>query len=405
MPKFNYEANDARGRLVTGTIDALNRDAAYKDLLTQRLQIRSLKEEASAGVSQKDIFARFSKVSLFVMAIFTRQFAVLFNAGLSINKSLEALSTQSLNAKLTDTIIKVSADVKNGYPLSRALSKYGDVFSPIYVNLVKAGETAGALGDVLDRLASLMEKDNELRKKVASALTYPIFVMCLAIVIVVGLVLYIFPQFIELFQGLNADLPIYTKILIYVVKFAINPYFLALLFLGALILWGVFSMYIKTPLGRRHKDFFLINFPVIGPINKKTVISRFCRTFSTLVSSGVPIVHSLEIVSKAVGNEIVADILDEVRAALKSGLKMSQPMAASALFPPIVSNMVAVGEETGNLASLLDKLASYYDMEVEYALSSFASIIEPAMIFFLGGMVGFVLLAVFAPIYSIVAKF
>ncbi len=405
MPKFSYEALDSRGKLVTGTIEALNRDVVFQDLKAQRYVVKSIREQASLKVTKKDFLSRFSKVSLYVLAIFTRQFAVLFNAGLSMTRSLEALTSQSLSPKLTQTIENVSTDVKNGFSLSRALAKHPDVFSPVYISLVKAGEMAGALGDVLDRLATLMERDNTLRKKVASAMTYPIFVMCIAIVVVVGLVLYIFPQFMVLFEGLGSDLPIYTKILIVVVRFAIQPMFIALTFVIGVLVWLIVSQYVRTPLGKRHKDFILLEFPIVGPINKKTVISRFCRTLSTLVSSGVPIIHSLEIVSRAVGNEIVSGVLDNVKSGLKAGLKLSQPMAESKLFPPIVSNMVAVGEETGNLATLLDKLATYYDMEVEYALSAFASVIEPMMIFFLGGVIGFVLLAVFSPIYALVSHF
>lgn len=406
MPKFIYEAIDPRGKAVTGEVDAATRDIVFQDLKAQKYIPKSIKEKGvSANSFAKGFGKRFSSVSLYVLAIFTRQFAVLFNAGLSMTRSLDALTAQTLSPKLTETLEMVAKDIKSGFSLSRALAKHPEVFSPVYISLVKAGEMAGALGDVLDRLANLLERDNALRKKVSSALTYPMFVMAIAIVVVVGLVLYIFPQFITMFEGLNAELPLPTKLLIGVVKFAMDPVFIAVAIFGTAFLWLLLSQYIKTPRGKRTKDYLLIEFPVIGVINKKTVISRFCRTLSTLVSSGVPIVHSLEIVSRAVGNEIVSGVLDDVKSGLKAGLRLSQPLIESRLFPPIVGNMVAVGEETGNLPLLMDKLANYYDMEVEYALASFASVIEPFMIFGLGGVIAFVLLAVFMPIYSLVQNF
>ncbi len=405
MPKFIYEALDSRGKVVTGTVEASTREIVFQDLRAQKYTVKTIKEQGDIGSATKEFAKRFSSVSLYVLAIFTRQFSVLFNAGLSMTRSLEALTSQSLSPKLTETLETVSKDIKSGFSLSRALAKHPDVFSPVYISLVKAGEMAGALGEVLDRLANLMERDNALRKKVAAALTYPIFVMAIAGVVVIGLVLYIFPQFISMFEGLNAELPIYTKILMILVKFMIDPVFIGVFFIGSFIVWVLLSQYTKTPRGKRHKDFLLLEMPIVGPINKKTVISRFCRTLSTLVSSGVPIVHSLEIVSRAVGNEIMSGVLDDVKSGLKAGLRLSQPLLESRLFPPIVGNMVAVGEETGNLPVLMDKLANYYDMEVEYALAGFASVIEPIMIFFLGGIIAFVLLAVFSPIYSLVSKF
>jgi len=406
MPRFVYEAIDHRGKLVTGEVEASSREIVSKDLREQRYNVKLIKEKSiTADSFSKDFNKRFSSVSLYVLAIFTRQFAVLFNAGLSMTRSLEALTAQTLSPKLTETLEIISRDIKGGFSLSRALAKHSEVFSHVYVSLVKAGEMAGALGEVLDRLANLLERDHALRKKVASAMTYPIFVLAIATVVVMGLVLYIFPQFIAMFDSLNAELPITTKILIVFVKFATDPTFIMAATVGSVLLWLFTASYVKTPRGRRHKDFLLLFFPIIGPINRKTIISRFCRTLSTLVSSGVPIVHSLEIVSRAVGNEIVSGVLEDVKAGLKAGLKLSQPIMESKLFPPIVGHMMAVGEETGNLALLMDKLANYYDTEIEYALSSFASIIEPIMIFGLGGIICFVLLAVFTPIYTLIHNF
>ena len=406
MPKFVYEATDSRGKTVSGIVNAQSKEQVLRDLRSQKYNVKSIKEQGGGALEDAgSITARFQHVSVFSLAIFTRQFAVLFNSGMSMVRSLEALMIGGDSEKLTRTIEQIAKDIKAGYSLSRALSKHPDVFSPVYISLVKAGEMAGALGEVLDRLASLMERDNALRKKVSSAMTYPIFVLFFACVVVIGLVLYILPQFMDIFTGLGTELPIYTKILMWIVNTALNPAFIVCFVLFVSIIWISSSFYLKTPQGRKFRDTVILELPIIGPINKKTVIARFCRTLGTLISSGVPVVHSLEIVARAVGNERVSDLLSNVKEGLKAGLRLSQPMMESNIFPPIVSNMVAIGEETGSLAMLMEKLANYFDQEVEYALSSFASVIEPIMILGLGGIIGFILLAVFMPIYGLVSNF
>lgn len=404
MPRFQYEALDIRGKTVSGIVNAQSREAVLKDLRNQGYKVTSIKEQGG-GLDTKDLTLSFQRVSVFALALFTRQFAVLFNSGMSMVRSLEALMIQNQRDKLGLTIETMARDIKGGFSLSRALAKHPDIFSPVYVSLVKAGEMAGALGEVLDRLASLMERDNALRKKVSASLTYPMFVLFFAVIVVVGLVLYIFPQFMNVFQGMNVELPIFTKILIWLVDTALNPVVMILFLIGVTFVWLGTTYYVKTPRGRRVRDTIILELPIIGPINKKTVISRFCRTLGTLIASGVPVVHSLEIVGRAVGNDVVASMLDDVKSGLKAGLRLSQPMMESRLFPPIVSNMVAVGEETGNLAALMEKLADYFDQEVEYSLSSFASVIEPIMILGLGLVIGFILLAVFMPIYGLVSNF
>lgn len=405
MPKFMYEATDSRGKAVSGIVNAQSKEQVIRDLRAQKFTVRSIREQVSTVEEVGNISSRFQHVSVFALAIFTRQFAVLFNSGMSMVRSLEALTAGGENDKLTRTIEVMTQDIKSGFSLSRALAKHPDVFSPVYISLVKAGEMAGALGEVLDRLASLMERDNALRKRVSSAMTYPIFVLFFAIIVVFGLVLYIFPQFMTVFEGLGTELPIYTKALMWMVGTALNPAFVIIFSIFVIASWIMVSYFIKTPRGKKFRDTLILELPIIGPINKKTVIARFCRTLGTLISSGVPVVHSLEIVGRAVGNERVSDMLANVKEGLKAGLRLSQPMMETNIFPPIVSNMVAIGEETGSLAVLMEKLANYFDQEVEYSLSSFASVIEPIMILGLGGIIGFILLAVFMPIYSLVSNF
>jgi len=405
MPKFAYEALDARGRVVSGTVDAPDLETVIEDLKTSRYTVTNIKQQSDLLSFVRETSRKLQHVSLYALAVFTRQFAVLFNAGLPITRSLDALSKQTMSRKLGHAVMIVCHDIKSGFSLSKAMSKHPDVFSPVYISLVKAGEMAGALGDVLDRLAGLMEKENMLRSRVASSMVYPIFVFVFATIVTVGLVFYIFPKFIEMFRGIDVEMPLPTQVLIVITESVLNPAVFFPLTIGTIVFLVLASQYAKTPLGKRQKDRILLELPLIGSITTKVILSRFCRTLGTLISSGVPIVHSLEIVSRAAGNEIMSGIIDEIKASLKAGTRLSQPIKENHLFPPIVAHMVAVGEETGNLPTLLEKLANYYDLEVEYALTSFASMIEPIMIFVLGGMVGFVLIAVFLPIYSLVSKF
>ncbi len=405
MPKFAYEALDARGRVVSGTVDAPDLETVIEDLKTSRYTVTNIKQQSDLLSFIRETTRKLQHVSLYALAVFTRQFAVLFNAGLPITRSLDALSKQTMSRKLGHAVMIVCHDIKSGFSLSKAMSKHPDVFSPVYISLVKAGEMAGALGDVLDRLAGLMEKENMLRSRVASSMVYPIFVFVFALIVTIGLVFYIFPKFIEMFRGIDVAMPLPTQILIIITESVLNPAVFFPIVIGTVVFMVLASQYMRTPLGKRQKDRILLELPLIGAINKKVILSRFCRTLGTLISSGVPIVHSLEIVSRAAGNEIMSGIIDEIKSSLKAGTRLSQPIKENHLFPPIVAHMVAVGEETGNLPTLLEKLANYYDLEVEYALTSFASMIEPIMIFVLGGMVGFVLIAVFLPIYSLVSKF
>lgn len=275
----------------------------------------------------------------------------------------------------------------------------------IYISMIKAGEMSGAMGEILDRLATLLERELGLRKKVAAASTYPVIVF-LACALVTGILMtYVFPTFVALFEGIDVELPWITRSLMFVTQVVRNP-LVILLSLGGVGL-GMYAsqQYFETPLGRRHRDRLLLELPVVGSVVKKVALSRFCRTLGTLLGSGVPMVHALEIVGRASGNEILADIVDEVQIGLKAGMRLSQPLKEYRLFPPMLSQLVAVGEETGNLPILLSKLADFYDMEVEASLEQLTSLLEPLMIFFMGCLVGYVLLAVFIPVYSILGKF
>ncbi|MGI5843180.1 MAG: type II secretion system F family protein [Candidatus Xenobium sp.] len=405
MPTFTYEALDSRGRVVSGSVEAPDAQSVVRDLRNSRYTVTSIREKKDSLKTLRMLVRRFEGVSLYALAIFTRQFAVLFNSGISTVRGLEGLARQSLNARLTQAIQAVYDDIRGGYSLAKAMTRHPDVFSPVYISMVKAGEMSGAMGEILDRLATFLERELTLQKKVAAATTYPtvVFIACVTVTFI--LVTYVFPTFIDLFEGLDVRLPWITRSLIWITNTIRNP-LVMLPFLAATgaAIYSVLQ-YFKTPWGRRQKDRIVLDMPVLGILMKKVSLSRFCRTLGTLLGSGVPMVHALEIVAKAAGNVVISDVIEEVQMGLKAGMRLSQPLKEYRLFPPMLAQMVSIGEETGNLPLMLNKLADFYDLEVEHALESLTSMLEPIMILFMGIAVGYVLLAVFIPVYDLVGQF
>jgi len=405
MPKFAYEALDSKGRVIQGTLDAPNVEAVIEELRNIKYTVTNVRQEADVFSFLKDFRNKFQRVDLEAMAIFTRQFATIFNSGMPIVRGLEGLAKQTMNRKLAASLQEVYQDVRGGFALAKALAKHPDVFSPVYVSLVKAGEMAGAMGEILDRLASLLEKEYGLRKRVQAAMTYPITIFIGSCLVTFFMVTHIFPSFVGLLEGLDMKLPWPTQLLIFITRTLKEPLFI-LPFLTVLGVVGyLLSKYLNTSVGKRQFDYFMLNLPVVGMVNKKVALSRFCRTLGTLLGSGVPMIHALEIVGRVAGNEIISDIIDQIKMGLKAGMRLSQPLREYKLFPPMLPQMVSVGEETGNLSGVLSRLASFYDTEVEHALDAFTSMLEPLMIFSMGMLVGFILLAVFVPVYQIMQKF
>lgn len=406
MPTFVYEARDATGQLRKDTIEAANLRAATQRLQEQRMTVIQIKAKAAGAGAEglAGFFSRMKKVNEQALTVFSRQFATMINAGLAMVRCLDILSEQTEDKKLRETLIQVRRDVEGGSTLSNSLAKHPQVFSMLYISMVKAGEMGGVLDEVLERLAGFMEKDFALKKKVKSALTYPVVILLMACGIVFFLVTYILPTFVALFEGMSLALPLPTQILIAVTKGARNPAVMIPLII--LVGFGGFmvSQYIKTPAGRKQYDMMKLNIPVFGLLNRKVSISRFCRTLGTLLSSGVPIMQALEIVGRASGNEIIAMTVTKVRESIREGESIASPLGASGMFPPMVTQMVAVGEETGNLDAMLSKIADFYDTEVEYMLSSLTSMLEPIMIVGMGGIVGFIVISVFLPLYQLIGN-
>lgn len=406
MPTFVYEARDATGQLRKDTIEAANLRAATQRLQEQRMTVIQIKAKAAGAGADgiAGLLSRMRKVDEQALTVFSRQFATMINAGLAMVRCLDILSEQTEDKKLRETLIQVRRDVEGGSTLSNSLAKHPQVFSMLYISMVKAGEMGGVLDEVLERLAGFMEKDFALKKKVKSALTYPVVILLMASGIVFFLVTYILPTFVALFEGMSLALPLPTQILIAVTKGARNP----AVMIPLIILLGIGSFmvgqYIKTPAGRKQYDMMKLNIPVFGLLNRKVAISRFCRTLGTLLSSGVPIMQALEIVGRASGNEIIAMTVTKVRESIREGESIASPLGASGMFPPMVTQMVAVGEETGNLDAMLSKIADFYDTEVEYMLASLTSMLEPIMIVGMGGIVGFIVISVFLPLYQLIGN-
>lgn len=405
MPRFVYEALDYKGRVIQGEVEAPDVDAVIADLRKIRYTVTSVKEKTEVSTQLNAVFGRFQRVSLYALAVFTRQLATLLNAGIPMLRAVQGLSQQNLNDRLTQATKQLHVDLRDGLSLSRAMAKQPDVFNPIYVSMVRAGEMSGAIDEMLQRLAALLEREFELRQKVKAATTYPLIIFVICVGITFFLVNHIFPTFISLFKGIALELPPSTRALITVTETMHNPVIMVPLFVGAVIAIVALTHYFKTPIGRRQWGWLMLELPLLGEVNKKVALSRLSRTLGTLLDSGIPVLHALQIVSFAVGNAVISDIIEEIQASMKAGTHLSGRMGEYRLFPPMLVHMTKVGEETGNLSQMLGKLSDFYDQEIEYTLEAFTAMIEPCMIFVMGLLVGFVLLAVFQPIYGLMSNF
>jgi type IV pilus assembly protein PilC len=406
MPSFAYQAKDASGKTVNGVIEAENERVLRSKLREMNYYVTGITQKGG-GVLNADlnaVFGKFRGVGEQSLVVFSRQFATMINAGLAMVRCLDVLSVQTEDAQLKPILIAIRRDVEGGSTLASALGKYPKTFSPLFTNMVRAGELGGILDDVLNRLAGFLEKDFNLKKKVKSAMTYPTVILVMAIGIVIFLVTFILPTFIQMFEQMQMKLPLPTMLLMAFTKGVRNPYVLIPSLAVLTVGWFLFNRYVSTPVGRRQYDAFKLKLPVFGMLIRKVAISRFCRTLGTLLQSGVPIMQALEIVGKASGNEVVAETVSKVRDSVREGESIAVPLQLSGLFPPLVTQMVSVGEETGNLDGMLSKIADFYDTEVDYMLASLTSLLEPMMILGMGFIVGFIVISVFLPLYQIIGN-
>lgn len=398
MPQFKYVVKDKDGRTVTGTMEAASNVALVNTLRQKEYIIISLEEAKEKA--RPASFGGGAKVKMDDLVIFSRQLATMVDAGIPLVGALDALQEQMENKGFKNVVKRVRDDVEGGQSLSEALSKQPNVFSAFFINMVKAGESSGNLDEILDRVAVYMEKTIALIRKVKSSLIYPAVVVTMAILITTFLMVKVVPTFENIFISIGVSLPVPTQILINV-SHIIRRYLLFLVITLGLSIFAV-SQVIKTDKGRLAFDTFLLKIPVIGKLLRKVAIARFARTLSTLQKSGVSILTALEIVGKTSGNKVIESAVIQTKMSIKEGESIAQPLTASKVFPPMVTRMISVGEQTGKLEEMLGKVADFYESEVDAAVSGLTSLIEPLIIAFLGIVVGGIVVSMFLPIVKLV---
>lgn len=396
MPLFEYTAMDGAGRTVKSVMEAESEQAVLNRLRTQSLHcvdIRTTKKAAGSSFSK-------GKMKQKALVIFSRQFATMIDAGIPILRSLEILVGQTKDPVLKAALEVVLMDVKGGSALNEALLKHPNVFSKLYVNMVRAAELGGILDTILDRLSQFLEYETEIRAKIKSAMMYPVLVLCFSVLMLFVLFSFVLPKFKEIFSDMGAKMPPITAFL-----FGIGDFMQASWWIIVLIGLGIFfglKFWGKTPEGRYKLDSLKLRAPIIGELILKMSVARFSRTFGTLISSGVPMMRSLEIVGETLDNKVLIGAIEQTRLAIREGNKLSAPLAASGLFPAMVTQMIDIGEESGRLSEMLVKVGEFYDQEVESTVKGLTSMIEPLLIIFMGVIVGFIAISVMTPIFQLV---
>jgi len=419
--KFAYKAITKEGKSISGTYEAASKDVLVAALAKQGA--RPILVHVVSGGIKKGGFGLFRpKVKLRDLVIFTRQLSTLVSAGVPLPRSLATLGEQSDNKYFKTVVAGISKDIESGTSLGEAFSKYPNVFSDVYINMVKAGEAGGILDEILKRLASQTEKDATIRKKIKGAMTYPMVILSITIIAFFGLMVFVIPKLGKILKDLggpNAKLPIYTQVLLNISNFSLShsiiahiplinmiPYVnkvpnLLFMFVAGAIAVYYLMRYIKTPKGKLQFHTLMLKTPILNTIIIKVAVSRFARTFSALTSAGVTVLDALEVTGSAIGNKVIELELQAAAQEVKNGKPLSDPIGKSKIFPPIVAQMLAVGEETGQIDTILVKIADFYDEEVDTVIDSLSSIIEPVMIIILGSIVGIIAASVMGPIASL----
>jgi type IV pilus assembly protein PilC len=400
MSTFVYTVVDPSGKTVKGKMDADSEQVVLGKLHEQNLHIINISKN-KAGVKAPSIGSN-KKVKLKPMVVFSRQFATMIDAGIAVVRCLDILETQMKDPVLKAAIGQSKRDVKAGLSLTDAFSKHPGVFSRLYINMVRAAETGGILDQILDRLATFLEKEDEVKGKIKSAMIYPIMVLIFAALMLMALFMFVLPKFKEIFVSMNVQMPLATRLLFDGSSFMKNYWYILLfIVVGGIV---AYKSYSKTEKGRFQIDGLKLRVPVVGELVQKMAISRFSRTFATLIASGVPMMRSLEIVGETSGNVVIAKTVENARNSIREGQKISSPLANSGLFPSMVTHMIDIGEETGRLSDMLLKVSDFYDQEVDQAVKALTSLIEPALIIVMGGIVGFIAVSIMAPIFKLISS-
>jgi len=398
MPSFEWRGRTRAGQSRQGVLVADSRSAAEAMLRRDQIQVQNLREKREIRLLPRLP----QKVSSKRLAIFTRQFSVMLDAGLPLVQCLEILGTQEENRAFRGIIQQVQKDVEQGSSLAEAMRRHPKAFDDLFVNMVAAGEAGGILDIILQRLATFLEKITKLKAQVKSALIYPASVIAIAIGVVWIIMRFVIPTFAQLFAGLGGEMPWITRVVVGVSNFLGRWSWLVAIALFAG--FGFLRYWHKTERGKRVIDGFLLKIPIIGMLLRKIAVARFCRTLSTLTSSGVPILDGLQITARTAGNAIIEDAVMAVRKSVEEGKSVSEPLAETKVFPPMVVQMINVGEQTGALDQMLSKIADFYEDEVDTAVGGLMKLIEPLLIAFLGVVIGVIVAAMYLPLYSIITQ-
>lgn len=398
MPSFEWKGRDRAGRPQSGVLVADNKDAALAVLRRQQVVPITVKEKGKeiaipkvrGGVNDR------------TLAIFTRQFSVMIDAGLPLVQCLQILGEQQENKTFQRIILQVREDVETGSSLANALKKHPQAFSDLFVNMVAAGEAGGILDTILQRLSTYIEKAARLKAQVKAALMYPATVISIAIIVVYVILWKVIPVFASLFEGLGASLPLPTRVVVAASKFVGRFWWLIIMLVAA----AVFAVrrYYSTRQGRLVIDRIMLKTPVLGMVLRKIAVARFCRTLGTLLSAGVPVLESLEITARTSGNAVIEGAILEVRKQVEEGKALADPLKTTGQFPPMVVQMISVGEATGAMDTMLSKIAEFYEEEVDTAVAGMMKLIEPIMILFLGVVIGGVIIAMYLPMFDLISK-
>lgn len=398
---FEYRARDKTGKVTEGSIEGSSKEAVVKALREKGAVPLAVEEVKSSSLQMEiNIPGLSDRVKAKDVSVFSRQFATMINAGLSLLRSLSVLEEQTESKPLAKIIGEVRRDVERGVGLSTALEKHPKAFSKLYTSMVRAGEAGGVLDDTLIRLANALENQVALRSKIKSAMAYPVVVLSMVAMVVLAMLVFVVPIFQDLYAGAGGELPVPTKILIGGSDLLKNFWFIVFPLIGASV-WA-FRRWISTPTGRRAWDAFKLKMPVFGGVVHKTAISRFSSTLGVLLRTGVPILQAMEIVEDVSGNAIVGEAVADVAKSVKDGDSLAVPLASHKVFPSMVVQMIAVGEETGAVDAMLEKVASFYDQEVNDTVDALTSLLEPLLIAFMGMTVGGILVALYLPMFNLV---
>lgn len=397
MHKFSYRAVTTQGQKVKGKLVAASLPQAREELTGQGLWVVDI-SNVQDNIFTRDIEIGKPRVKTEQFQVFCRQLATMYRAGISLVQAVQIISEQTESKVLMKTLLEVAEEMRGGSQFSDAARKYPHIFSPVFINMVHAGEAAGNLDTMLERLAIFYEKERNTREKVKSAMIYPIIMMVMMVAVVIMMMIFIIPQFASTFTNMGIELPLPTRIVMAASNFTIHYWYLVILF--CCLPYAIWKYIRTSELGRRRTDHLKLKIPVFGKLSHKQAIARFARTFSTLMGAAVPVIQSLNIVTHVVGNEALGKILQDVKESVVAGHSMAEPMKASGLFPPMVVQMLAIGERSGAIDSMLDKVADFYEADVDQMSNRLKALLEPLMIVILTAIVGVIVLAVMMPSFS-----